>query len=301
MNKIEINAALIELDQKFEECRAVLATNWKEDALLYHDLMVKIHRVLSRLLTFQMLKKDGENAIWEALEERADDNKVKEMVAGWIEDAKRLKSYNPLNFFVALRLYERKRREIRYKYNGIHNELSRLQRQYGEISDQVAGMHGPFAERIIGEIHFKNQWIEELKRVIYFENTSFREQIEQWFAFNKLRKSDFLSLITTEKRLRHWDGEPNRTNEMIAKLPDEMDFETFQRAVFIEKIEHDEDCYLFDQFMFSVLEFSDKNPGRISDLFQEIFGPIPTYTVQTDEFGRVVKVEPAKPDLKLVH
>jgi hypothetical protein len=301
MNKIEINAALLQLDKKVEECRAELAANWKDDALLYDDLRFKIHKVLNRLLTFLVLRKDGEEAIWEVLEERADDSDLREIVMSWIEEAKHLTAYNPLNFFVALRLYERKRREIRYKYNRIRNELSRLQRKYGEISDQVVGMYGPFAERVNEEIHYKNQWIEDVKSVINFEETSFREQIEQWFAFNTLRKADFLSLITIEKRLRYWDGEPNRTNEKIAGLPEELDFEAFQRAVFIEKIEHDQDCYLFDQFMFDVMNFIDKNPGRLFGMFEETFGPIPTYTAYTDEFGRVTKMEQKKPDLTLVH
>ncbi|MFP3389455.1 hypothetical protein SB782_11560 [Brevibacillus sp. SIMBA_076] len=210
-------------------------------------------------------------------------------------------SYNPLNFFVALRLYERKRDEIKQKYNQIHHELGKLQRQYGKLADETEKKKGVFAERILEDISFRNQAIITLKETTELEEMSFREQIELWFTTNRMRKSDFLSLITLEKRLHYWDGVPNQTNQKISELPDELDFIAFRDAVFMDKVEHDQDCYFFDQFLHDVMKFIDENPGAMFGAFQKSFGAISTYTAHTDEFGRIANLEPNKPNLTVVH
>lgn len=301
MNKIEINAALVQLNETAMGYAKTLQSGWKDDALLYLEYARKIQHAFHKLATFQTLQKHGETAIWEASKEWGVNEDITRIVTGWIEEVKYRASYNPLNFFVALRLYERKRSEIRRKYNQIHHKLSQLQKRYGKLADEVGKKKGVFAERILEDISFRNQAIVTLKETTELEEMSFREQIELWFTTNRMRKSDFLSLITLEKRLHYWDGVPNRTNQELSELPDELDFEAFQDAVFLNKIEHHKDSYLFDQFMHDLMKFIDENPGAMFGAFKETFGPIPTYTAYSDEFGRVAKLDPNKPNLTIVH
>jgi len=301
MNKIEINAALVQLNETAMGYAKTLQSEWKDDALLYLEYARKIQHAFHKLATFQTLQKHGETAIWEAVEERGVDEDITKIVTGWIEEVKYRASYNPLNFFVALRLYERKRSEIRRKYNQIHHKLSQLQKQYGKLADEAGKRKGVFAERILEDISFRNQAIITLKETTELEEMSFREQIELWFTTNRMRKSDFLSLITLEKRLHYWDGVPNQTNQKISEFPDELDFISLRDAVFMDKVEHDQDCYLFDQFLHDVMKFIDENPGAMFGAFQKSFGAISTYTAHTDEFGRIANLEQNKPNLAVVH
>ncbi|GED68997.1 hypothetical protein BRE01_26990 [Brevibacillus reuszeri] len=301
MNKIEINAALVQLNETAMGYAKTLQSEWKDDALLYIEYARKIQHTFHKMATFQTLQKHGETAIWEAAEERGVDADITSIVTGWIEAVRHRASYNPLNFFIALRLYERKRSEIRRKYNQIHYKLSQLQKQYGKLADEAGKRKGAFAERILEDISFRNQAMITLKETTELEEMSFREQIELWFTTNRMRKSDFLSLITLEKRLHYWDGVPNRTSQDIAELPDELDFEAFQDGVFINKIEHQQDSYLFDQFMREVMKFIDENPRAMFGTFQKWFGAMPTFTAHTDKFGRIAKLEPSKPNLTIVH
>lgn len=48
------------------------------------------------------------------------------------------------------------------------------------------------------------------------------------------------------------------------------------------------------------MEYMDRNPGGMSNMFKEVFENVPTYNVSTDEFGRLTEVRPTKPALKLV-
>lgn len=301
MNKLEIKAALVQLNEQASIYATRLQAEWEDDARLHMNYVRKIQSTFNKLATFQTLQAHGEEGIWEAAAERGDDEGLREILTQWIADVKDRASYNPLNFFVALRLYGRKCDKIRHKYNRVHHQMSKLQRQYGKLADEAKKKNGIFAERILEEINAKNQAITTLKEATELEEISFLEQIELWFTTNRLRKSDFLSLITIEKRLHYWDGVPNQTNEDIASLPEELDFKAFRDAVFRDRIEQDDDSYLFDQFMRAVMKFIDEKPGAMFNAFQECFGAIPTYTVHTDEFGRVEKLESNKPNLTIVH
>lgn len=201
---------------------------------------------------------------------------------------------------MALRLYERKRKKIRHKYNILYRELCQLQKRYGELNDTVKNKRDSFSKRVKEEIFSDNLYIEECKSSIDLREVSFGEQIRLWFTFYRMKKTDFLSLITVEKQKYFVDGEPNHTNKTIEKVPDEIDYEAFQQAVFVEKIEQDNDSYLFDQFMSEVMEYMDRNPGGMSNMFKELFENVSTYNVSTDEFGRLTEVRPTKPALKLV-
>ncbi|RNB53508.1 hypothetical protein EDM57_19635 [Brevibacillus gelatini] len=62
-----------------------------------------------------------------------------EILAQWIAEVRDRTSYNPRNFFVALRLYERKLNEIQGKYNQLHPQMSKLPKQYGQWSGCECG------------------------------------------------------------------------------------------------------------------------------------------------------------------
>ncbi|AKF94697.1 hypothetical protein [Brevibacillus laterosporus] len=301
MNKIEINNSLATLKWETRKFGEDLFQSQKEDLVMYSKYSLRINETLTRLLLFSSLQKDGEEAIRESMEiAELQGKRVSSIFIETLEVVKKIKTYNLLNFFVALRLYERKRKKIRHKYNILYRELCQLQKRYGELNDTVKNKRDSFSKRVKEEIFSDNLYIEECKSSIDLREVSFGEQIRLWFTFYRMKKTDFLSLITVEKRKYFVDGEPNHTNMTIEKVPGEIDYEAFQQAVFVEKIEQDNDSYLFDQFMSEVMEYMDRNPGGMSNMFKELFENVPTYNVSTDEFGRLTEVRPTKPALKLV-
>lgn len=301
MNKIEINNSLATLKWETRKFGEDLFQSQKEDLVMYSKYSLRINETLTRLLLFSSLQKDGEEAIRESMEiAELQGKRVSSIFIETLEVVKKIKTYNPLNFFVALRLYERKRKKIRHKYNILYRELCQLQKRYGELNDTVKNKRDSFSKRVKEEIFSDNLYIEECKSSIDLREVSFGEQIRLWFTFYRMKKTDFLSLITVEKRKYFVDGEPNHTNMTIEKVPGEIDYEAFQQAVFVEKIEQDNDSYLFDQFMSEVMEYIDRNPGGMSNMFKELFENVPTYNVSTDEFGRLTEVRPTKAALKLV-
>lgn len=125
----------------------------------------------------------------------------------------------------------------------------------------------------------------------------------------KMKKHDFIQIISIDKGKRYWDGVPVRPfAERFKELPEELDFAAFQEAIFIQRIEHDRDCYLFDLFrdhMMKVMEEHREEHGEpMIDsfaVFEQISGkPLPTFTAHLDEYGDVVSMEQNKPNLKLI-
>lgn len=220
-----------------------------------------------------------------------------------IERCQRRTSYNPLNAFVALRIYSRKIRQIERNARQIRRDASDLLQRYGKVCEPLRKRHTPFSARIKREIERHSQALRIMIELIdKAKLPHFMSSIRMWFSFYTMSKNDFLSLITVNHDTHYWDGPENRTMDNIAKLPDVIDEQAFQEAVFMQRIEHDRDCYLFDQYM---AEFSDmlKDKEFSAKMWQgltEIFGPIPSYSVQQDEFGNVTSVEQNKPQLTVV-
>lgn len=297
MNAMQVYCKLHRLEEIFERIRTRVIGNIEHDISRYREYERSIYRAYIRTFTFYAWQNGKLHVLREGMPEEH-----KGRVEEWIEDVSELKGYNPLNFFVALRLYERKRRAIRYAYNELNRQINRLRKEYGTLADWLQGKTDERSMYYLELIYNRNEYLRMLGKVMVedFPETSFLNQIEGWFQFFRLKKAELLSLITMDYALRHWDGTPNRTRKKIAGLPEELDFDAFQEAVFIEKIEHDQDSYLMDQFMFAVFEAIEKRKVNVTDKFQELFGAVPTYRLELDEFDRVVGMEQNKPNLKRV-
>lgn len=125
----------------------------------------------------------------------------------------------------------------------------------------------------------------------------------------KLKTDDLLQVITVNKRRKHWDGElATPFSKIVANLPEELDYNEFERLIFIEKLEDDRDNYLStlqQNHIFKVMDQYKEEHGKpMIDTFallEEITGkPVQTFVANQDEYGDIVSMEPSKPRLTLI-
>lgn len=221
-----------------------------------------------------------------------------------VEYMENLPSYSPYNPFVWIRLAARRLDKL--KLIGAD-----YRRQFRKLLESVEDIEQEFEK-----IKLKPREKERVFDLLYLE-----EKIRSFtnFSFDlinligplrlafltdfKISKNNFLSLITINHDCYHPDGEKNETMKYINELPEELSFEDVQEAAFVYKLEHDMDCYLFDIFFNEMMEALSSNKelsDKVFEGFQEIVGPIQTYTAVTNEKGEVISTKPNKPNLKIV-
>lgn len=221
-----------------------------------------------------------------------------------VEHMENLLSYSPYNPFVWIRRTARRLDELKLIGADYRRKFRKLQASVEDI------------EKGIEKLKLKPREIIRVKQFLYSKEKT-RAFINHSFDFIsligplhlaflsdfKLSKNNFLSLITINHDHCHPDGEKNKTMEYINQLPEELDFEEVRKAAFVYKLEHDMDCYLFDIFfneMMEVLSSNKELSDKVFEGFQEIVGPIQTYTAVTNEKGEVISTKPNKPNLKIV-
>jgi hypothetical protein len=228
-----------------------------------------------------------------------------------LDSIKLLKSYSWSSMFAVLKYCSRK--------------LKSLQKEHSKNKKTVVGYLDRVKEldRAMTEVGMNETHPEQYDRVIAFRDLILSVRNENTFESGmlfpsltipfvggwRIKKDVLIQLISINKGRKYWDGvkvEP--FSERCAELPEEMDFDAFKKAIFISKIEHEDDCFLFDLFMENMLETMDaykKEHGKpmidAFKLLEDISGkPLQTFTAHTDEYGDVVSMEPNKPNLKLV-
>lgn len=216
-----------------------------------------------------------------------------------------LPSYSSYNCFVWIRIYSRKIQQLKCQENKYHNKLRRLLKEIKPIESGLEELS--LKKRELERFNKLKTIKNKIKKLLEWEVDKvgdFFELLQLIFASGwKMSKTNFLSLISVNHDLNYWDGPRNRTLEYIADLPEEIDYETFQEAIFIQKIEHDQDCYLFDIYMSAFMKTMDRNKElkeKSFDMIQDVFGPVPTYTAEIDVFGEVTSLTPNPLKLKVV-
>lgn len=139
---------------------------------------------------------------------------------------------------------------------------------------------------------------------------------------NSYLMEDNNMIVTIEWVL--FDGLENRPREMITKndllsllnishdivsqkyikehLPEEMDFRQLSKALFLEKIEDENYSYFSDIFSNHFMKVMDENKEVKEKMFKELgLNHIPTYSVQFDEFGKVVNGAQNPPTLEVIN
>lgn len=186
MKPLEANNHLAKLQEMFNSVKERVASSFEADSTRFNEYGRKISQAFNRTMVFHAMK-DGE--LDELKQIVQHDETHRAILNEWIEDAKQLTTYNPLNAFVALRLYERKRIEIRGRYSLIRSDIRTLRREYGNLAERIQSYTGPVYRHIRSVIDKRNDFLRELERIIEFPEFSFVQLIEVWFTSHRMKKS----------------------------------------------------------------------------------------------------------------
>lgn len=294
LNKIELFNQVSFIEMMYNQQR--------EDYLDFHRNMLdqlgeskeRVIRSVATTAIFNMTEELGE--------EEAQIRKVFD-----VDAMKALSSYSRYNPFVWLKRYNRELKSFQKENRERINQFKLLLKLINEIEQIARGMKiNKRGQKRLEMLTLVKENIHYLLNNLFgvIDLDGLHEALQSMFLVGwKMDKNNFLSLLSLNRDLHYWDGSPNQTMQQIAELPDEIDYPAFTKAIFIEKIEHDQDCYLFDLHLHGVMKKMDENKelsGKMFDKLQETVGPIPTYTAQIDEFGQVQSVVPNKPALKIV-
>lgn len=281
MNKAEIAIKFMALNKKSNDLLNESGKTLTHDIINYETYIKKVHEKLVMTLAYSIIHK---SEIFKEYPEAS------EIVMGWINKVKHLSSYNPLNLFVAIRIYWRKMIAIETKYNLLGNRLLETQKELDDFLDMIDGEKGYLIEDFDLKATNLIYALGIMRNEIKFKNDTFNDLIHTWFSFFSMDKNDFLSLISLNHRKFTWDGYENKTFEVIKNLPENITQESFENAVFVEIIEKDDDSYLFDQFLEAFMQRMDQDKE-----FEE-----KTRTIMRDTFGIDFSQVVAKPNLRLV-
>lgn len=223
-----------------------------------------------------------------------------------VEKLQQVKRYSILNPLAALKIYGHRIQKLVRENNKIKSQLRKIQKEYSALDkDLRQTKYFKNKEKIYDLIHKRKSAIHEVCNYEETDLSNIHECIMMLFLNEQtISSQNFLGLITMQHDLVSWDGvDLPSYPERIAALPEQLDYEAFLHAVFIEKIEDDRDCIFFDVVMDHTLKLIDSNKefGEIAKQQREsIFGPMQTYTVQFDQYGEIHSINPNKPDLQLV-
>lgn len=226
-----------------------------------------------------------------------------------VEAMERLSSYSWYSAFTVLRQYSRKLRQLSKNLYARKAPLLDFIPRVKELDRAMTSQN--FDERypdIYDELLKLRDIILRYKQEKFLDMSFFYPLLEYPFLSGwNMDKRNFLQIITIDKGKRHWDGVPVQPfAQRFQEMPEEIGFEEFKSLIFLHRLEHDRDCYIFDIFMGHMLKTMDqyKKETGVSgiDIFQEIAGkPLQTFTAHMDEYGDIVSTELNKPNLKLIH
>jgi hypothetical protein len=304
-----LETALINWIDKFNQVSNELEYAHAILTLKMNDYQLKVNKSFTKVYYKRVSKKEREHLLQEA-----ESVGIKHHVQAWFDHADQLESYGPLNALATLRIYYRKmvdlRRDFAQKKEGIKKlfaELKEIDMKAREFSEQ--GSSGTLFNIQANILAFQNR-TKELIDLALEDDSDYMLNIHGLFVEGRtLKRDDLLQVITLKKQGKYWDGERfERFCEQYVGVPEEIDLKSFEELIFIEKIEHPDDCYLFDIFtnhVFNVMDSYEEETGQKAidpvEVLEQITGkPLQTYSAEFDEYGDVVSLTPNKPSLKNV-
>lgn len=206
------------------------------------------------------------------------------------------KQYSRYNQFVYLKRYYNQYKEITDAWYEIKMDtivpLVEKVKQFEEILT-TNKCNNKLLEQFVD---IKNQ-VLNLKSLSFELNTMGLQSLENDIRLRPINKSELLQVITVNK--------DKATQQIIAEAPETLTLDEFTQLIFVERIENDEDGYLFE-FIFKRLMSARKNnpilSKKMDEKFDELFSGIPKFNAVVDEYGDIKQMEQvfSKPKLTLV-
>lgn len=230
-----------------------------------------------------------------------DISNVDEELEKIITEARSLPSYNLANVFVSVKRYMR----IRKESNAVHaHYICKLKLWNKEITEYMDWLCDQPSSKTNARIL---DLVGNLQADLYNEEYGSGspggfKALEDMSMLDlmvmkdfKMAKTEFLQLVTIDR------SPPIPIK--IAALPEVIDYEVLVDAVFINRIEDDDDCYLFDLFYERFKkELAENKTFRenVNGVYKDMSDMIATYSTVIDDIGDI-PMELNKPNLRIVH
>lgn len=220
-----------------------------------------------------------------------------------VEQFQQVKQYSIFNPLAALKIFGTRIQKLAGENNKIKSQLRNIQKEYSALEKDLRQVkYFKDKEQIYELIHERKSMIHEVCNYEENDLSDFHQFIMMLFLNEQtISRQNFLGLITMRHERVSWDGvDLPSYPERVAALPEQLGYEEFLNAVFIEKVEDYRDCIFFDVVMDHTLKLidSDKEFSEIAKQQRDaIFGPMQTYTVQFNQYGEVNSITPNKPEL----
>lgn len=202
-------------------------------------------------------------------------------------------NYSPYNSLVWIKRLQR-------EMNRGEITASKYRKRLWSILTEIEDLEG--ANEFIGKMG-ENSIVEikqEIEKAVKL-SPSYPESLEKHLVlsmdFLKMKKNDFLSLLSID----HSKGRAAEMRSTIDNMPDEIDFNRFMLEVFVKNIESPDDDVFFDIFYKGVMDRIISGEIDTSKILHEVIKePIPMYTAEKDEYGRIASIEKDRPNLTLL-
>lgn len=221
-----------------------------------------------------------------------------------LKAARKLDRYSKFNLIVEVKQAWKRYKEIHQTFDYLkwllRNSLSKMKVIVNKISNldnNTIIKYYPYLKDSLDEMDEIYDRIMKLLTYRLFE-IDFVLYIDLMFAGNTtITKNEMLSIIAPDHLFES-------KQEYIRSLPDEIDRNTFHRAIFVEKIE-DMDNDVFAEMIFdSIMQKRERDEEvrkQMDEMIDEIFGDkLPKFKITYDKYLQPVKLERMKPKLRLV-
>jgi len=195
------------------------------------------------------------------------------------------------------------RRFVRNK-NKSNSMLWEQKEKLRALIDELKVMKKQLSKSNLRTVKENVQLIDDARRstsdllTMEFEGFDITLFLQTLFIENRtITKNEFLSLITVDKSAY--------SKEYIDTLPNIIDHKTLEEAIFVHKIEDENDEWMFDIFYDQFWAFRNAHKKEFKEMEEKLFdelglNQLPTYSVSFDEFGNVADIKQNPPKLKLL-
>jgi len=208
------------------------------------------------------------------------------------------KQLSPFNVVFLVRRFIRNKNKSKNIIWNQKERLRELKTELKEIGETLSKSRLKTAKDTVQSINKTRKNIDALLR-LKLEGFSVDLFLESLFiGGNTISKDEFLSIITVDKSIY--------TKEYIDEnLSEKVDYRTLEDAIFIHKIEDENDEWMFDIFYDQFWTFRNAHKEKFKEIEDKLFdgmglNQLPTYSVSFDEFGDVADIKQNPPKLKLI-
>ncbi|MBW7649812.1 hypothetical protein [Anoxybacillus sp. ST4] len=222
----------------------------------------------------------------------------------YVPQARKLEKYSKFNLIIEAKQAWKRYKEIHQTFDYLKWLLKNSLSKMGVIANKIDNLDNntvikyySYLKNSLDEMDEIYDRIMKLLTYRLFE-IDFVLYIDLMFAGNTtITKNEMLSIIAPDHLFES-------KQEYIRSLPNEIDRDTFHRAIFVEKIE-DMDNDVFAEMIFdSIMQKRERNEEvrkQMDEMVDEIFGDkLPKFKVEYDEYLQPAKLERMKPKLRLV-